>query len=446
MKNETIVAISTPVGVGAISIVRMSGDASLSIAKNIFSSKFLNYDKIESRKLYLGNFSFNQIQDECLMVYFKNPNSYTGEDLVEFQIHGSTQLACSVLNACLNFGARLASEGEFTKRAFINGKISLDKAEGVIDTINSQSENELKAANSLIHGKLQQCVKQIQDNLTHLLARLEVALDYPEHDIEYMEKQSAKDKLDIEIEKLEKLIKNSDENQFIKQGINVAIVGKVNVGKSSLLNDLIGEERAIVTNIEGTTRDIVKETINYKGLKINFIDTAGIRESEDEVEKIGIKKSYEQIENADLILFVYDCSRKLSDDELKTLEMLKDKKYIIVANKSDLPRKTEKFNNEIEISALLENNIDKIKQEIYNIANLDKIDFSQICLTNTRHIQSVKEAKNYLEKAKSCCDTFTIDIICLEIKKAWNELGKITGETENESVIDAIFSQFCLGK
>lgn len=254
----------------------------------------------------------------CLFI--SKPISYTGEDLVEFQIHGSTSLVDKVISACLENGARMASEGEFTKRAFVNGKISLEKAEGVIDTINAESENELKAAKSLMQGKLFSEVHELQNDLTSLLARLEVALDYPEHDIEYTETQNAKKELKNIKTKLEKILENSDQNSFIKNGVNVAIIGRVNSGKSSLLNALLGENRAIVTNIEGTTRDIVRETINYKGLKINFIDTAGIRKSEDEVENIGIEKSFEQINSADVVLFVYDSSRKLNDEELETLK------------------------------------------------------------------------------------------------------------------------------
>lgn len=446
MKNDIIVAVSTPIGMGAISIVRMSGDGCLLIAKKIFSSQHLNFDKIEPRKLYLGTFSYGEINDECLLVYFKNPFSYTGEDLVEFQIHGSTSLVDKVISACLKNGARMASEGEFTKRAFVNGKISLEKAEGVIDTINAESENELKAAKSLMQGKLFSQIREMQNDLTSLLARLEVALDYPEHDIEYTETQNAKKELENIKTKLEKILENSDQNSFIKNGVNVAIVGRVNSGKSSLLNALLGENRAIVTNIEGTTRDIVRETINYKGLKINFIDTAGIRKSEDAVENIGIEKSFEQINSADVVLFVYDSSRKLNNEERETLEKLKDKNHIIIANKSDLNRVGNDISPDIEISALKEQNIDEVKQRIYNLSKCGKINFNEICLTNARHIEAIKQSINYISKAISCCDTETVDIVILEIKKAWESLGKITGETENESIIDAIFSKFCLGK
>lgn len=446
MKNDIIVAVSTPIGMGAISIVRMSGDDCLFVAKKIFSSKHLDFNKIAPRKLYLGTFSYGDIKDECLMVYFKNPFSYTGEDLVEFQIHGSTSLVDKVVCACLENGARMASEGEFTKRAFVNGKISLEKAEGVIDTINAESENELKAAKSLMQGKLFSQIKSMQQDLTSLLARLEVALDYPEHDIEYTETQSAKQELEKIDKDLQKILENSDQNSFIKNGVNVAIIGRVNSGKSSLLNALIGENRAIVTSVEGTTRDIVKETINYKGLKINFIDTAGIRKSDDEVENIGIEKSFEQINSADLVLFVYDCSRKLNDEEIDALSKIKNKNHIIIANKSDLTQVENDILPDIVISALKDENIDEVKQKIYDLSKCGKIDFNEICLTNARHIEAIKQAKNYILKAISCCDGETVDIIIMEIKKAWESLGKITGETENENIIDAIFSKFCLGK
>lgn len=446
MKSDIIVAVSTPVGSGAISIVRMSGDDCLFVAQKIFSSKRLDFSKIEPRKLYLGELCLGDIKDECLMVFFKNPYSYTGEDLVEFQIHGSTSLVDKVVSACLENGARMASEGEFTKRAFINGKISLDKAEGVIDTINAQSENELKAAKTLMQGKLFEKIKAMQNDLTSLLARLEVALDYPEHDIEYVETKNAKLELEKIQNQLEKILQNSDQNSFIKNGVNVAIVGRVNSGKSSLLNALLGENRAIVTSVEGTTRDIVRETINHKGLKINFIDTAGIRKSEDEVENIGIEKSFEQIENADIVLFVYDASRKLNEEEKNTLKLLEEKNHIIIANKSDLPQISNKIEPNITISAKFEQNIDKIKEIIFERSRCGQINFNEICLTNARHIEAIKQAKTNIQNAIQSCENQTVDIIILEIKRAWVCLGKITGETENESIIDAIFSKFCLGK
>ncbi len=445
MKSETIVALSTPVGMGAISIVRLSGDDSLFIAKKLFVP-YKKTEKFEDRKLNLGRFCYKDISDECLMVVFYNPHSYTGEDLVEFQIHGSVALAKKVVDAIIENGARMASEGEFTKRAFVNGKISLDKAEAVIDVINSQSESEIKVATSVMKGKLFQIVKNLQNQMTLILASLEVALDYPEHDIEYTETQKAKTHLENIKEKLENLLNNADQNFFIKNGVNVAIIGRVNSGKSSVLNAILGDERAIVTNIEGTTRDSIKETIVYNGLKMNFIDTAGLRKSDDVVENIGIEKSYKYIDEADIVLFVYDTSREFNEEEKQTLEKISKKPHIIVGNKSDLNPYSNDIRPDVLISAKDETNIEKLKQKVYDMSSLGKINFNEVCLTNARHITSVKLAIDYLTQAIKCCENQTVDIIVMEIKKSWMELGKITGETENESVIDAIFSKFCLGK
>lgn len=443
--ETTIAAISTPLGKGAISIVRMSGKNSLNIARSFFQSKKLNYSKIEPNKLYLGNFFFENNKEKCFMVFFKSPNSYTGEDMVEFQIHGGILLTQKILSSLLEKGASVAKPGEFSQRAFENGKISLDEAEAIIGEINAESEGELKANLNLANGKLKNKILETQNKLTEMLAQIEATLDYPEEDFE----QSVKELIFKDV----KLIKNELENyllqvqnlKYINNGVNIAIVGSPNVGKSSLLNALIGQDKAIVTEIPGTTRDIVNESIFYNGIKFNFIDTAGIRESEDKVEKIGIEKSQKSIETADIVLFVVDGSKNLQSSDEKILEKVKKFNHIIVVNKSDCPRKMQNFENEITISAIKEEGIEELKSKIFDKILSSNIDFNQMMIVNERQADNIKESnnlcKNILQKQQE-----SMDVVAMLIKQLWNSLGKITGQSENEAIIDLIFSKFCLGK
>lgn len=445
--NKIICAISTPLGKGAISIVRMSGKGCLDVAKKVFTSKSLHYENIQPRFLYLGHFSFpDNMKEYCMMVYFKAPYSYTGEDIIEFQIHGGTILSQKVLQTLLDNGATMAEPGEFTKWAFENGKISLDEAESIIGEISAESESELKASLNLAEGKLKGKIKQLQENLTESIAQIEATLDYPEEDFE----KSAKDNIFYKLEKVERqidiFIKDSQNARFIKSGINIAIVGSPNVGKSSLLNALIGEDRAIVTDIAGTTRDVLTESIFYRGIRLNFIDTAGIRESEDKVEKIGIEKSKSTIKNADVILFILDGSRKINDYDNEIKNILKDyRNVIIIVNKSDVKRELPLQENEIEISALKENNIEIVKEKIYQLVINEEIDYNKMIIINERQIEILKECKKILNQLKEARNQ-SMDIIALLIKNLWNTLGRITGESENERIIDLIFSKFCLGK
>ena len=444
--ENTIVSISTPLGKGAISIVRMSGENSLKIASQVFSSKTLDYQKIEPRKMYLGNFEIEKgVCEKCLMVYFKNPYSYTGEDLIEFQIHGGIIITQKILETCIKNGALLAEPGEFSKRAFINGKISLDEAESIVEIIDSESESELKANLNLAKGSLFKKVEQAQSKLTELLAKIEVTLDYPDEDID----EQVRDDIYAEIsniqKEVEKILKDSENCKYIKNGINVAIVGKTNVGKSSLLNALIGEDKAIVTSVEGTTRDSIEASFFYNGIKINLIDTAGIREAVDEVEKIGIKKSKEILSSADIILFVLDGSEKISENDLKIKKLTDDKKFISVINKTDKKRIIEPQENEIEISAESKKNIEKLKEKIFNLIIKEEINFNNIIITNQRQINELKNALLLIEKINNSKHE-VLEVVSLLIKNLWNTLGKITGNTENEDIINLIFSKFCLGK
>ncbi len=441
---STIAQISTPLGSGGIAIVRISGDDALKIGRSLFYSKKIQNSDITPRLLYLGDFDLGDAKERCMMVYFKAPYSFTGEDVVEFQIHGGEYLATKVLDRIVEKGAILAQNGEFSKRAFLNGKMSLDEAEATIDMINATSDAEIKASSKLAEGSLFKQVKKIQDDLKNGVANLEVALDYPEHDDEAMSEQAVVEILKNSLETLKTLEKTYKNGEKIKFGVDVAIVGKPNVGKSSLLNALLKEDRAIVTDVKGTTRDTLKETVNYKGLKINFIDTAGIRESDDIVEKIGVEKSKKTIEQSDIILFVIDGSESL-DNEDKELEKNLDKsKVIYVINKSDMPKKVD-IGNAIVVSAKQNINIDAVFDEILRKTRLDKIDYSQLQITNKRHYEALKEAIEMIEKVTSE-NSVTLDILDMQIKKIWQKLGEITGETANEAIIDEIFSKFCLGK
>lgn len=443
MKEKTICALATPIGTGGISIIRISGNDSLNIAKNFFVSKHIDFENIKPRYLYLGNFISSEVKDQVLMVYFKAPFSFTGEDVVEFQFHGGQLLAQKILQSLLT-KCSLAEPGEFSKRAFLNGKISLDEAEGISELILAESDTQLKAAEILQSGKLTEKVVEMQNKITDLLAEIEANLDYPD-DVEeeqlFEKSESLLKKLDFEINKI---LENSKNSNLIKSGVNVAIVGKTNVGKSSLLNALLGEERAIVTNIEGTTRDTIKEKIFIDGVTVNLVDTAGLRESDDVVEKIGIEKTNQEIKNADIVLLVLDLSRELKQDEIEMIKNLKNRPHIIVGNKSDIKNKKFDFDY-IEISAKNNENISEIKKQIIEKTISGKIDFSKLVLTNERHLSILQNTKQKIGNALNG-QIVNLDIEAFILKDIWKELGKISGTTEDEKIIDLVFSKFCLGK
>lgn len=444
--KDCIVSISTPIGKGAVAIVRLSGQKSLDIALKIFHNPKLNVENITPRFMYFGKLKLeDSVFEECLMVYFKAPFSYTGEDIVEFQIHGGVLLAQKVVELCLQAGARMAEPGEYSKQAFLNGKITLDKAEAIIGEINAETEGELKSSLQITNGKLAEKILEEQEKLKTILAEIEVGMDYPDETEELGLKLNVLERLQEIQNNLNSVIEQSASAAYLKNGINVALVGKTNVGKSSILNALLGEDRAIVTDIKGTTRDSITESFIYKGIKINLIDTAGIRETEDIVENIGIEKSKQNLNSADVILFVLDGSEEKTEEDKLIESLLKGKTFITVINKADKKRILKPQENEIEISALTNKNINNLKQMILNLVIEQEIDTNSLVLTNERHLQILKDSNAIIEEIKNT-NFISLDIMSMLVKKLWQTLGKITGNTENEDIIDLIFSKFCLGK
>ncbi len=445
MKN-TIVSISTPLGKGAVAIVRLSGKESLDIALKLFYCKSLDKQNVSTRYMYFGDFSLaDNIKEQCLMVYFKAPFSYTGEDVVEFQIHGGVLLAQKIVESCLKAGARMAEPGEYSKRAFLNGKITLDKAEAIIGEINAETEGELNSSLQVTNGRLSSIILKEQEKLTTMLAEMEVGMDYPDETEELGLKLDIKNRLEKIENEIDEIIAQSQSATYLKNGINVALVGKTNVGKSSVMNALLGENRAIVTDIQGTTRDSISESFVYGGVKINIIDTAGIRKTKDVVENIGIEKSKQNLKTADIVLFVLDGSEKETDEDKQIESLIGDKLHITLINKTDRKRVISKKENEIEISALENKNINKIKQTILDLVLNEKVDFNSLVLTNERQLSILNESKSILREIFEN-QNISLDILTMLVKKLWLTLGKITGNTENEDIINLIFSKFCLGK
>lgn len=450
MENRNIVAISTCLGNGGISIIRMSGSNVLNIASRVFFAKTKVQD-FEPRKMYLGTFKYKDISDKCLCVYFRSPYSYTGEDMIEFQCHGGITLTNKIYESLVDIGCTPASRGEFSKLAFLNGKISLDEAEGIIDLINAESESELKAGYNLMQGDLKSKVESMQNSLTELLAKIEVTLDYPEEDLEEETYTNIKNELIIIREKIQNLLSTADFGRAIKDGTRILIFGKTNAGKSSLLNALLSYNRAIVTDIQGTTRDTIEETFLINGYKFVLIDTAGIREADNLVERIGIERSKEMLKTADIVLFVIDGSLPLTNEDINISKLLSDKDTILCVNKSDLPKQANisslPFKEVINISCESGENINLIKDKLYNFVTQKNTSNSSTIITNSRHITALKESLKNINKAIDGIDQFIdLSLIAIDIKNVWLNLGDITGNSDNEKIIDDIFSKFCVGK
>lgn len=455
--SKTIAAISTAPGVGGIGIVRMSGDDCFKILDKVFKAKNKkNIDEIKGYSIKYGMIvENNEIIDEVLVSYFKAPKSYTSENMCEINSHGGIVIMNKILDLCIKNGAEVAEPGEFTKRAFLNGRIDLSQAEAVIDVINAKTEKEAKISLEQLDGNLSQKIKEIRSVLISVLADIEVTIDYPEYDLEEVTNNKilkTLDKVDKILDNLEKSFYNG---KILKDGISVAIIGRPNAGKSSLLNLILDEERAIVTDIEGTTRDTIEEFISIDGIPLKIIDTAGIRNSSDEVEKIGVKKALDIAKKSDIVIAIFDISKELNDEDNEILNILEDKNAIILLNKIDLNnrkidiKRLEKLKKPmIEISTKTQAGIEKLYEEISKIFNLKEIGTSgETIVSNVRHKNLIINARKYL---KDSIDTIKkgmpIDIISSNLKEILEELGKITGESVTEDVINEIFSKFCLGK
>ena len=447
--NDTIAAISTTTGIGAISIIRLSGPESLEIASKVFTK---DLTKVETHTIHYGYIKNNDEKiDEVLVSVMKAPKTFTKEDIVEINCHGGIATTNKVLEILLNNGARLAEPGEFTKRAFLNGRIDLLEAEATMDLISSKSDKARKMSLNTLTGETSNLIKDLRSDIVGIISNIEVNIDYPEYeDIEVLTSEKILPEIQKFKEKLEKIIKKSQDSKVIKEGIKVGIIGKPNVGKSSLLNSLLEEEKAIVTNVPGTTRDIVEGTIILDNVILNIIDTAGIRESDDIVEKIGIEKSLTIINEADLVIFILNNNEKITVEEKGLLEKLKDKKKIIVINKIDLENKLDKsiLDNYIEISAKEKIGIEKIKDEIKRLFNLGELEASDLTyMSNARSISLLGKSLNNINDAISEINNNSpIDIVEFHLKDAWNNLGEIIGETYTDELLDELFSRFCLGK
>lgn len=454
---STIAAISTAPGNAGIGIIRLSGDDCFKILQKIFKPK--NEGKIKGYTIKYGNIvksENDEIIDEVLVSYFVAPKSYTKENMCEINSHGGIVVENQILEECLKNGAVLADPGEFTKRAFLNGRIDLSQAEAVIDIINSKTEKEMMVAQRHLEGSLSKKIKDIQGEILNLMADIEASIDYPEYDIEETTNKKINDTLNSVEEKLLKL-KNSFENgKILKEGIKTAIIGKPNVGKSSLLNLILGENRAIVSDIEGTTRDTIEEYINIKGVPLKIVDTAGIRKTNDEVEKIGVERSINNISDAELIIALFDDSRAFDDQDQKILDLIEGKKTIILINKIDLGKnlikeneKLKKFkNNIIEFSTINETGLDKLYNKIEELFKLNKLDCENTeIITNNRHKQQILYALEDVVKGRESLEThMPVDITAICLKDILEKLAEITGENVSEDIINEIFKKFCLGK
>lgn len=449
--NDTIVAISTALGVGAISIVRLSGNDAISIVNKCFEGKDLT--KVDSHTIHYG-FIKNETEriDEVLVSVMRAPKTYTTEDIVEINCHGGIITTKQVLETMLNSGARLAEPGEFTKRAFLNGRIDLVESEAIMDLIESKSSEAKKMALSQLYGDLSKLITSFRDRLKNLLSSIEVNIDYPEYyDIEIVTEEKIAKEIKSMKEELKNLIEKSKSSSIIKNGIQTVILGRPNVGKSSILNKLLDEEKAIVTNVAGTTRDIVEGQTYIDGILIKFIDTAGIRKTDDIVEKIGVEKSLKAVEDADLIILVLNNNEELTAEDLEILEKTKDKQRIIVINKKDLERNIklpENLENVVETDTNSIEGIDSLKSKIKEMFNLEKITTKDYTyLSNSRQISLITKAyQSILSAEKSLNESLPIDLIAIDLKECFDFLGQVIGISYTDEIIDNLFENFCVGK
>lgn len=454
--NETIVAPATSTGKSSVNIIRLSGVKSLAVAESIFMPKKYKISENPRRMIYGHIIDKDKVIDEVMLCYMKAPHSFTCEDVVEINCHGGSKSLEEIMSLILTKGVRLAQNGEFTKRAFLNGRIDLSQAEAVIDIINAKSTKSFENAQRQLQGRLSGRIEKIDERLKKSIAQITVAIDFPEEDIPEVTYEELLSDVEISIDELNKLKETYKNGKVISDGINIAIIGRPNVGKSSLLNELLEENRAIVTDIAGTTRDIITESLSINGISVNLIDTAGIRETQDVVEKIGVERSISSIENADIILLVLDTSDKLNEEDKELMEKLRDRDYIILLNKSDLQNNLDindlpdflDKENIINISTLDKRGIEELKENIYAKAvSFDDDSINNVMITNSRHYSLIENAINSLKDARqSLLDNVELDILEIDFLNAVDYLGQITGLSVSESLLDTIFSKFCIGK
>lgn len=458
MQQDTIAAIATPPGEAGIAVIRISGPEAIAVVDRLYQGKNRLKD-VDSHTIHYGYIvdpSSGERLDEVLVTVMKAPRTYTREDVVEVNCHGGLVVVKRVLQALLNHGARLAEPGEFTKRAFLNGRLDLSQAEAVMDLIRSKTDRARQIALRQVEGRLSKRIGELRQILIETLAHIEVTIDYPEHDVEEVTQALLREKCKQVQAGIDDLLKYAEEGKILREGVKTAIIGLPNVGKSSLLNALVRENRAIVTDIPGTTRDVIEEYVNIRGIPLQLIDTAGIRQTEDEVERIGVERSRQALAEADLILFVLNQAEPLRDDEVALLEQVKEMNVILVINKADLEpvldidevRKRYPHLPLVHISVKEERGLDQLEEKIVDQVFSGQMDGDDLTyVSNSRHIALLHEARQALEEAlKAIEQGWPVDMVQIDIQRAWERLGEIVGDTVSEALIDQLFAQFCLGK
>lgn len=445
--EEIISAISTASGTGGVAIIRASGENVLSLAEKMFKplSKTVKVKDFEPYKLYVGEIDAGDFTDFGMMVYFKAPRSYTGEDMVEFHCHGGVIITQGILKRTYELGAIPATRGEFTKRAFVNGKLSLDSAEGLINMINSESTASLKVGYNLYREKLYAKINALQDDLTYALASVDADIDYPEEDLESVAKDDVKKAMQKSLNEVDFLLNSYVKGEKVKNGVKVAIVGRPNTGKSSILNALLNYDKAIVSSTAGTTRDVVEGSLSINGVKFDFYDTAGIRETDNDIEKLGIERSEKLLKSSDIAVAVIDGSEDLTEEDKSILNAVSGKESIIVYNKADKPIKI-KNEKAITLSAKTGEGVEELKAELYKRVFGGGVDLNSQYIAEERHYYALQKAKTALIDGLNNVDLVPLDLVAEDIKSVWESLGEITGKTASEEIIDEIFKKFCVGK
>ncbi|WP_027415070.1 tRNA uridine-5-carboxymethylaminomethyl(34) synthesis GTPase MnmE [Aneurinibacillus terranovensis] len=457
MDTDTIAAIATPLGEGGIAIIRVSGPSAVETVDNIYKGAS-RLSTVDSHTIHYGHLvdEHDEVVEEVMVTVMRAPRTFTREDVVEINCHGGIVSVNRVLHLVLEQQVRLAEPGEFTKRAFLNGRIDLSQAEAVIDLIRAKTDRAMKVAVGQVQGKLSQLIKKLRHQLVELLAHIEVTIDYPEHDVDEVTRSLLSDKSRWVQDEITKLLRTASQGKILREGIATVIVGRPNVGKSSLLNSLLQEAKAIVTDVPGTTRDIIEEFVNIKGIPLRLIDTAGIRETEDIVERIGVEKSREMLGKADLILLVLNYGEPLTAEDRELLDVVKTLNTIVIINKADLPHKLDidevkrliPETRVVTISVKMEEGVDKLEDAIARMFFSGSIQSEDLTyVSNARHIQLLHEASQTIGEAIDAVESgMPVDMVAFDIRRTWELLGEVVGDTVREDLIDQIFSQFCLGK